>query len=174
MTGGQPPYHPMPGPPPGWTPTGQPPPSGAPPWPPYSPPPRRRRSRWLTVGLPLGLVLLLGGCGVAVAALVTSIGSSIQPAQDAATAYAKALVDQRWADAQVLLCSQDRAVTPDQLAAHYANPRPTGYAVQGVNVTNMNGRVSAVATLRLDTADGLSNTTTLPLIKEGDTWHPCP
>ena len=174
MTGGQPPYQPMPGPPPGWAPPqGQMPPPGAYPWAPY-PPPRRRRSRWLTVGLPLGLVLLLGGCAVAVAAFATSIGTSIKPAQEAATAYAEALVHQRWADAQAMLCAQDRRVTPDQLAAHYANPRPTGYAVQGVNVTNYNGKVSAVATLRLDTADGLSNTTSLPLIKEGETWRPCP
>jgi hypothetical protein len=174
MTGGMPPYHPMPTPPQGWAPPhGQAPPPGAYPWAPY-PPPRRRRSRWLTVGLPLGLVLLLGGCGVAVAAFVTSIGTSIKPAQEAATAYAKALVDQRWADAQAMLCAQDRGVTPDQLAAHYAQPRLTDFSVEGVNVTNYNGRVSATATLRIGTADGLSNSTTLPLTKEGDTWHPCP
>jgi hypothetical protein len=119
-------------------------------------------------------VLLLGGCGATIALVVSSVGNSIRPAQEAARAYAEALVGQRWSDAQAMLCSQDRAVTPDQLAAHYANPRPTGYAVQGVNVTNYNGTVSAVATLRLDTADGLSNTTSLPLIEEGDTWHPCP
>ena len=183
MTGDEPPQHPPPGPPPGWTPPyGQQPPPGAYPWPGYQPgypppgfaPPRRRRSRWLTVGLPIGLVLLLGGCGAVVTLFVTSIGTSIQPAQQAAKAYAQALVDQRWPDAQAMLCSQDRVVPPDQLAAHYSNPRLTGYSVQNVNVSNFNGTVSATAVLRFSTADGLSNTTTLPLTKEGDTWHPCP
>ena len=179
MTGEEPRRQPMPGPPPGWAPPyGQPPPAGPYPWPPYPPagfvPPRRRRSRWLTVGLPIGLVLLLGGCGAAITLFVTSIGSSIGPAQQAATAYAKALVDQRWSDAQAMLCSQDRVATADQLAAHYSTPRLTGYTVDGVNVSNVNGQVSATATIRFDTADGLHNSTTLPLTKEGDTWHPCP
>lgn len=179
MTGNGPHQQPMPGPPPGWAPPhGQPPPPGAYPWPPYPPPGyasrRRRRSRWLTVGLPIGLVLLLGGCGAAITLFVTSVGSSIEPAQKAATAYADALVAQRWGDAQAMLCSQDSVVTPDQMAAHYSNPRLTGYSVQNVNVSNVNGKVSATAVLRFSTADGLSNTTTLPLTKEGDTWHPCP
>jgi hypothetical protein len=178
MTGGEPPYRSNPGPPAWAPPPGQPHPPGAYPWAPNAPsgfvPPRRRRSRWLTVGLPLGMVLLLGGCGAAIALFATSIGNSIKPAQQAATAYAEALVGQRWGDAQAMLCSVDRGVTPDQMAAHYAQPRLTGYAVEGVNVVNYNGTVSATATLRLDTADGLSNSMTLPLRKEGDTWHPCP
>src|SRR4051794_17282925 len=99
MTGDEPRQHPAPGPPPGWAPPqGQLPPAGGHPWAPSAPaafaPPRRRRSRWLTVGLPVGLVLLLGGCGAAITLLATSVGSSIKPAQQAATAYAKALVDQ--------------------------------------------------------------------------------
>lgn len=179
MTGEEPQQHPMPGPPPRWAPPhGQPPPAGPYPWPQYPPPGfaprRRRRSRWLTVGLPIGLVLLLGGCGAAITLFVTSIGTSIKPAQQAASAYAQALVAQRWSDAQAMLCSQDRTVTPDQVAAHYSNPRLTGYTVENVNVTNFNGKVSATAILRFDTADGLSNSITLPLTKEGDSWHPCP
>jgi hypothetical protein len=39
---------------------------------------------------------------------------------------------------------------------------------------DLNGKLSATATIRLTTADGLDNTTTLPLTKEGGTWHPCP
>lgn len=177
MTGGEPPQYP--GPPPGsGPPHAQPPPVGAYPWAPHPPsgfaPPRRRRSRWLTVGLPIGLVLLLGGCGATITLFVTSVGTSIKPAQQAATTYAKALVEQRWSDAQAMLCSQDRVATADQLAAHYSNPRLTGYTVEGVNVVNYNGQVSATATIRFATADGLSDSTTLPLTKEGGTWHPCP
>jgi hypothetical protein len=178
MTGAEPPRHPMPQPAPGWAPPGQPPPSGAYPWAPAPPwgvtPPRRRRSRWLTVALPIGLVLLLGGCAAAITLFVTSVGTAIEPAQQAATAYAKALVDQRWSDAQAMLCSQDRVVTPDQIAAHYSQPRLTGYTVEGVNVMNYNGTVSATATIKFDTADGLYNSTTLPMTKQGGTWHACP
>ena len=170
--------HGAPGPPPGWAPPYGLQPPGAYPWAPYPPPgfmpPRRRRSRWLTVGLPLGLVLLLGGCGAAIALFVTAVGTSIEPAQQAATAYAQALVGQRWTDAQAMLCGQDRAVTPDQIAAHYSDPGLTGYTVEGVYVTDINGKLSATATVRFTTADGLDNTTTLPLTEEGGTWRPCP
>jgi hypothetical protein len=171
MTGGQPPQH--------WAPLqGQPTPAGAYPSAPQPPPgvapTRRRRSRWLTVGLPIGLVLLLGGCGAVVTVFAISVGNDIKPAEQAATAYADALVDQRWSDAQAMLCSQDRVVTPEQMAAHYSTPRLTGYTVEGVNVVNYNGKLSATATIRIGTADGLSNSTTLPLRKEGGAWHPCP
>jgi hypothetical protein len=169
---------------PGWVPPQGPPPGNAYAWPPYpspgyGPPPgfvpsRRRRSRWLTVGLPVGLVLLLGGGGAAITLFVTSVGTSIKPAEQAANAYAKALVEQRWSDAQAMLCSQDRVVTPDQLAAHYSRPQLTGYSVEGVNVMNYNGQVSATATIRFDTADGLYNSTTVPLTKENAAWRPCP
>jgi hypothetical protein len=120
------------------------------------------------------MVLLLGGCGTAIALFAVSVGTSIKPAEQAATAYAEALVGQRWSDAQAMLCSQDKGVTADQMAAHYAQPRLTGYRVEGVNVANYNGTTSATATLRFDTADGLSNSTTLPLTKEGEAWRPCP
>jgi hypothetical protein len=179
MTGDEPPQPPTPGPPPGWAPPhGQPPPAGAHPWPAYPPsgymPPRRRRSRWLTVGLPVGLVLLLGGCGTLITLFVTAVGTSIKPAQQAATSYAQALVGHRWSDAQAMLCSQDQGVTSDQISAHYAHPGLTGYTVEGINVTDVNGKVSATASIRFTTADGLDNATTLPLTKEGGTWHPCP
>lgn len=164
-------------PPPGWVPPpGQP--AGAYPWPPYPPPgyvpPKRCRSRWLTVGLPIGLVLLLGGCGVLVTLFVTSVGASIKPAQQAATSFAQALVSHRYSDAQAMLCSRDQSVTPERIAAQWEHIGITGFTVEGVNVSDVNGHLSASAGIRFTTAGGLDSTTTLPLTKESGTWHPCP
>jgi hypothetical protein len=145
------------------------------PYAPPGPPVRRRRSRWLTIGLPLGLVLLLGGCATAVVLLVHALGDAIGPAKQAADDWAQALVEQRWDDAQGQLCAGDRAVvTAADLSAHYASPPLTGYRLEGVHVTSVNGDESADAEIAFTTADGLGTRTTLPLAKEDGGWRPCP
>lgn len=138
-------------------------------------PVRRRRSRWLTVGLPLGGVLLLGGCATAFGFLIDSVRTDLAPAMQAADAYASAVVDERWDDAHDLLCAGDRAaVTPADLAAHYAQPDRTGYTVDGINVSSINGQKSARADITFATADGLTDRETLPMVADGDAWRPCP
>ena len=168
MTG---PAHPPHGLPPGGTHAGP-----VPYWVPAEPAPRPRRSRWLTVRLPVaGGLLLLGGCGVAIAHVVDTVGGELGPARDAAESYAQALVDGRWEDAHAELCAEVRAdVTPDDLAAHYADPDLTGYRLDGVNVQTENGRSSADATLTLTYADGWQDHLLLPLADDDGSWRPCP
>ncbi|MGY1802689.1 hypothetical protein ACI78T_05335 [Blastococcus sp. SYSU D00922] len=152
-------------------------PAAPPPYPQYwAPPPvRRRRSRWLTVGLPLAGVLLVGGCTTAVGLLLAGMADDLRPAQQAAGAYAQALVDERWDDAHDLLCTQDRdAVTPGDLAAHYAEPDLTGYRVDGIHVNTYNGEKSGRADITFTTADGLTDRQSLPLVQDGEAWRPCP
>ena len=158
-------YMPAPAPPPY--------PASPPSWAP--PPARRRRSRWLTIGLPLGGVLLLGGCATVVGLVVSVVRTELGPAQDATDAYAQALVEERWDDAHALLCAQDQAgVTASDLAAHYAEPDLTGYRIDGVNVSSVNGAKSAQAEITFTTADGLTDRTSLPLVPDGAAWRPCP
>ena len=159
--------------------TGPPPypsPEQYPSLPPYwAPAPvRRRRSRWLTVGLPLGGVLLLGGCATAIGLLISTVRNDLGPAMQAADAYASAVVDERWDDAHDLLCAQDQAVTAQDLAVHYAQPDRTGFSVDGVYVTSMDGEKSAQADITYETADGLTDRETLPMISDGEAWRPCP
>jgi hypothetical protein len=138
---------------------------------------RRRRSRWLTVGLPLGGVLLLGGCATVVGLLISTVRNQLGPAQDAARDYAQALVDERWEDAHALLCAPAQAgVTASELAAHYAEPELTGYRIDGVNVSTVNGDSSAQVDITFSTADGLSDRTSLPLVPDddGEGWRACP
>jgi hypothetical protein len=143
--------------------------------PPGFPRPRRRHSRWLTVGLPIGVVLFLGGCGAVVTLLVTTVGRDVEPAQRAASSYAQALVDQRFAEAQHMMCARDQAaISPAALAEHYFRPELTAYKVDGLTVTNSNGSVTARADVRFTTTDGLQNSTDLLLVKENGTWRPCP
>jgi len=121
------------------------------------------------------VVLPVGGCGAAIAVLVSTVGNDIGPARDAAHAYAGALVDQRWDDAHELLCEQDwAAVTARDLATHYAQPQLTGYSIDGVYVSVVNGQKSARVDITFTTADGLTNPTTLPMTTEDDVWRPCP
>ena len=147
------------------------------PWPaaPPSPPaPRRRRSRWLTVGLPVGLVLLTA-LAVGVWFAVRALMGALAPAQDAAENYATALVEGRWADAQGQLCFRDRsAVTADALAQQYSSSGLTGYRIEGISVVTSNGETSGQATVVFTTGSGLDSTTVLPLEEDGGTWRPCP
>jgi hypothetical protein len=170
------PGSPQPGSP--YPPSPYPPAAPYPPPPPYwasgPPPARRRRSRWLTIGLPLG-VLLLGGLVALVALFIGTVGKELGPAQEAAGAYAQALVDQRWDDAHGLLCDQGLAgVTPEDLAGHYAQPELTGFSIDGISVSNVNGQRSAQAEITFTTADGLTDRTSLPLTHDGTRWEPCP
>jgi hypothetical protein len=58
-------------------------------------------------------------------------------------------VEERWDDAHGLLCDQDQAgVTPADPAAHYAQPELTGYSIDGISVSNVNGQKSALAVHR--------------------------
>ena len=155
---------------------GQPSP-GQQPWAPppqhWAPPPKRRRSRWLTVGLPIGLLLLLGGCGTLAVILVKSLAGSLGPAKDAAESYATALIEERWDDAHAMLCEQARAdVTPESLASLHGGL--AGYSLTGINVHSSGGRTTGEATINFERDDGLDDTTVIPLVEEGDDWRPCP
>lgn len=145
-------------------------------WLPAPPPPRRKRSRWLTVGLPVtGGLLLLGGCGAAVLDFVNGVGGELGPARQAAESYAQALVDGRWDDAHASLCAEVRAdVTPDELAEHYTDPGVTEFGLDGVNVQSSNGRSTADVTVTLVYADGLQDHLVLPLADEDGSWRVCP
>ncbi|QXG75103.1 hypothetical protein KUM42_14810 [Modestobacter sp. L9-4] len=148
----------------------------APPWPTAPPalPAQRRRSRWLTIGLPLG-VLALVAVGVAVWFGVRAFLGALGPAQRAAEDYATALVDGRWDDAQSQLCERDRStVTADALQQQFSTTDLTGYRLEGISVVSSNGRTTGEARVVFETAGGLDTTTVLPLDKDGDTWRPCP
>ena len=149
----------------------------APPTPPWAAAPVRkpRRSRWLTVGLPLGVVLLLGGCSALTVFAVLAAKDSLGPAQDAAGEYATALVEQRWEDAHALLCEPSRSeISADDLEELYRDPALSGYRVEGVNVRSSNGRTTGDVTLAFETESGLADRTFLPLVKVGEEWQPCP
>ena len=179
-------YPPPQGPPPGHPPPqgspvptqGYPPPGSPAPQPygmPYRPPPPRRRSRWLTVGLPVAAVLVIGGIALGVWLLVGTLRDAVGPATDAADAYATALEDQRWDDAHGMLCdSSAQTLTPDDLAALHAQPELTGHHIEGVSVNSSNGRTTGQVELVFSTAAGPDDRMVLDLSKDGDAWRPCP
>lgn len=138
--------------------------------------PRRRRSRWLTVGLPVGIALALGGALVwFLLGAVRDLAGALGPAQQNAAAYAQALVDERWSDAHDLLCVQSQSVvTVTDLAEHYGDRELTGYRIDGVNIGVHNGVESGRVDITFTTEHGLDDVTTLPLTQDGESWRPCP
>ena len=139
----------------------------------WNPPAERRRSRWLTVGLPVAVV--------AVVLVVLGVGAvrvfvrGVQPAQDAARAYADALVDQRWDDAHGLLCAGSAGeFSPEELEASYGEPPLTTSDIEAVNVRWSNGRTSGDATVVLESDGGVRERLLLVLVEEDGTWRPCP
>lgn len=146
------------------------------PWPaapPWNPPVKRRRSRWLTVGLPVAVVLVvLGVLGVVV---VRGFAGGVLPAQDAARAYADALVDQRWDDAHAMLCADSAGeFTAAELEASYGEPPLTGADTEAVNVQWSNGSTTGDATLVLESDGGVRERVVIALVEQDGTWRPCP
>lgn len=140
----------------------------------WNPTPRRGRSRWLTVGLPVGLVVL-AVLGVLAFLVVRGFTEGIRPAQDATRSYASALVDQRWDDAHAMLCrSSAEEFSAEQLATSFGSPPLTGSSIEGVSVQWSNGRTSGEATVVLESDGGVRERTVLPLVEEDGTWRPCP
>ena len=142
---------------------------------PWVPPAQRRRSRWLTIALPLGVLLVLGGCGTAFVLAFTAFTGTVGPATDAGKAYASALVEQRWDDAHAMLCDGARdGITAEQLATRYGRPRLTGYSIAGVHVQSSGGQSSGEVTVRFVTEDGFEELTVVPMVRDGADWRPCP
>jgi len=142
--------------------------------PPWNPPVRRRRSRWLTVGLPVGLVVLVA-LGLLGYVVVRAFSDGVRPAQDATRAYADALVDQRWDDAHAMLCETSAGeFTAQALEASYGEPPLTGSDVEAVNVVWSNGRTTGDATVVLESDGGVRERMVLALVEEDGTWRPCP
>ena len=121
-------------------------------------------------------MLVLGGALVwFLVGAINDLTGSLGSAQQGAVAYADALVDERWADAHALLCEGSRAlITPEDLEEHYAGRDLTGYRITGINVSNHNGVESGQIGITFTTADGLDDTTSIPLTREGDDLRPCP
>ena len=140
----------------------------------WNPQPRRRRSRWLTVGLPVGLVAV-AVLGVVAFLAVRGFTEGIRPVQDATRTYASALVDQRWDDAHAMLCrSSAEEFSAAELATSFGEPPLTGSSIEGVDVVWSNGRTTGEATVVFESDGGVRERTVLPLVEEDGTWRPCP
>jgi hypothetical protein len=106
---------------------------------------------------------------------VNAFTGAIGPARQATEAYATALVEQRWDDAREMLCDEVRpALTADDLAELYGDPRLVRYEVTGIEVNSSGGRSTGQATITFTTETGLKDPTFLLLVEDGDDWRPCP
>ncbi|RBY94579.1 hypothetical protein DQ244_04615 [Blastococcus sp. TBT05-19] len=140
----------------------------------WAPPSTSRRSRWLTIGLPVG-VLLLAGLVLVGVLVVRGFTQDVRPAQQAVDAYATALVEQRWDDAHGQLCESSAAeFTAEDLAASFGQPPLARYTVENVSVRWSNGTTAGDATVTFEADGGVRERVSLALVEEGDDWRPCP
>ena len=142
--------------------------------PPWEPPPARRRSRWLTVGLPVAVVAVLGGLVAVVVVTVAGFTGALDPAQRAAGNYVTALVERRWEDAHAMFCERTaRDMTADDLERWFGEPPLAAASVDGIDVSWVNGNTTGQAEVTFETAHGQQTQLVLPLAEEDGHWRPC-
>lgn len=147
---------------------------GAPPAPP--PAPRRNRTT-RTVLIIVGAVLAvccLGGVGGGFL-LYRTVDGATAPARSAAVAYLDDLRAGNYPAAYGRLCNEWRgSVSQEEFTRdRSAEPKIKSYSVQGVNVSNSNGEVTATVTARITPETGAESTNTLALRKEDGDWRVC-
>lgn len=130
---------------------------------------------WLTVGLPVVAALLAATIAAHITDPATTAGPDVSAPHRAASAYAQALVDEHFAEAQQMFCARDKAaISPASLAEHFFRPELTGFRVGRISVTESEGTAIARAAVRFSTVEGDQSPTDLALVKENGTWRPCP
>ncbi|WP_173062547.1 Rv0361 family membrane protein [Phytohabitans houttuyneae] len=142
----------------------------------FTPAPKPRRTA-RTVLIVVGAVLAVCCVGGAVGgfALFRSVSNAIEPARDAATSYVDDVRAGDYPSAYGRLCQEVRDTTTleDFTRAMSAGPRIQSYEINGVNVSNFNGRSTATVTARMTQDSGATLIQVFPLVKEDGEWRVC-
>lgn len=136
-----------------------------------APPPFLGWALWL----PVAAALLVSAIAAVVIHPVRAPDPDLRGPHQAASAYAQALVEEHFAEAQQMFCARDKAaISPASLAEHFFRPELTGFRVDGVSVIGSEGTAVARAAVRFTAVHGHQNPTDLALVKENGIWRPCP
>lgn len=147
------------------------------PYPQPVPPPPRQRHTLRTVLIVVGAVLVLccGGAVIGGIFFFRGVAQSTAPARQAADDFITDLESANATAAYGLLCADTRSQFTVEAFTDGLGRQSTirSHEIQGVSVSNVNGKVSAtvVANLTLDT--GFVDRHTFPLVKEGGQWKVC-
>lgn len=146
-----------------------------PPYQPEPPPPRRRTLR--TVLIVVGIVLVLC-CAGAVAGgffLFREVKQATDPAREATEEFVTDLESGDADAAYGRLCAGTRGRFTREAFLHGLSeqPRIQSHEIVGVNVSTVNGRVSATTTAELTFDTGFVDRHTFKLVKEDGQWKVC-
>jgi len=138
-------------------------------------PPKRRTLRTVLIVVGVVLVLCCGGAGVGGYFLYKGVKDATGPAKQAAEAFVGDLEGGDVAGAYGLLCGSTRErYTSDAFAEGVAKqPKIRSHTVDGVFVSNMNGRTSATVNMGLTMDSGFTDRHTFTLVKEDGAWKIC-
>ncbi|MEU6073633.1 DUF4878 domain-containing protein [Micromonospora sp. NPDC047074] len=108
--------------------------------------------------------------------LYRTYDSAAEPARDATSAYLDDVRAGNYQAAYGRLCASTRDVTtPEEFTrVQSAQAKITSYTFSGTNVSNHNGQVRGVVTVRIVQETGAEVTWSIPLVKEGGEWRVCP
>jgi hypothetical protein len=139
-----------------------------------APKPRRTvRTVLIVVGAVLGVCCLGGIAGGY--AIFRSVSNAVAPAREAATSYVDDVRAGNYQSAYGRLCQDVRNATTleEFTSAQSAAPRIQSYKINGVNVSNYNGRSTGTVTAQITQETGAVLTQVFPLVKEEGEWRVC-
>lgn len=136
-------------------------------------PNRTLRTILIVVGVVLA-ICCLGGIGGGFW-LYRTYDSAAGPARDATAAHLDDVRAGNHRAAYERMCARVRAnTTPEAFAAAAkAEQDISSYKFTGTSVSNKNGQVSGVVTVRIVRATGEEQTQSISLVKEGGQWRVC-
>ena len=140
------------------------------------PPPkpnRTTRTVLIVIAAVLAVCCLGGACGGFW--LYRTYTNNAGPARDATVAYLDDVLAGDYQGAYGQLCEEVRDATTQEeyTRIQSAQLKVRSYEIDGVFVSNTNGRVSATVTVQMIQETGARFTHTFTLVKESGDWHPC-
>jgi hypothetical protein len=138
-------------------------------------PPKRRTLRTVLIVVGAVVVLCCGAAGIGGFFLFKGLESATGPARQAAESFVSDLEAGDADAAYGLLCSETRGkYTRDAFDQGVARqPKIHSHRVNGVNVTNVNGRKSATVNMALTLDSGFTDQHIFALANEDGVWKVC-
>ncbi|MFC4149839.1 DUF4878 domain-containing protein [Micromonospora mangrovi] len=139
------------------------------------PPPKRHTLRTVLIVTGVVAVLCCGGAGIGGFFLFKGVKGATDPAQQAAESFVSDLEAGDADAAYDLLCSGTRGqYARDAFGQGIAKqPKIRSHEVDGVNVSNVNGRTSATVNMALTLDSGFTDQHVFRLVKEDGAWKVC-
>jgi hypothetical protein len=150
-------------------------PDSTPRWVPAPPPPKSNTTKIVLLTIGGVLVICIVGAIVAGFMAFRGLSEATGPAKTAAETFIHRLELEDYDGAYSLLCDRTRAEFTNETLRNgtQARGKITGHEIVGVNVLNVNGRVTATVNAKLRYDNGFADAHAFPMVKEAGAWKVC-